>query len=353
MLTPVEMQGRELKTGRGYQKKEADEFLHEIFRDYESLYRENMELKDKINVLSDGLKYYKDLEKTLQKTLVVAEKAAEETTNASKKKAEGIEQKARLMADAMVNEAKKEADRIYSSVKALSQQYESYRIQCRQLATAHLEMLDSSAYKVDMEVKPMLYEELDFGSSFKPLEKGIEQLPPGKMAEPSKSEALEMKAPVSADEQMEQEERKRRKAEKLEQLSKELDESEQRKKLQKEIQQQEPLRKEQKELEQSEQVQKEQKEIEQLEQVQKEQKEVEQSEQLSEEQKELEQLEMLRREYRELERQEKLRKEKAEQQKEHKKQQEKKKSTSQDILWDEEESFDNDLFEFLNLNDDE
>lgn len=340
MLTPVEMQGRELKTGRGYQKREADEFLHEIFRDYESLYRENMELKDKINVLSDGLKYYKDLEKTLQKTLVVAEKAAEETTNASKKNAEGIEQKARLMADAMVNEAKKEADRIYSSVKALSQQYEAYRIQCRQLATAHLEMLDSSAYKVDLEVKPMLYKELDFGSSFKPLEKGIEQLPPGKMEESFKSEALEVKAFGAADEQMEQEEQKRWKAEKLDQLSNEQDEAEQRKK----------LRKEQKEIQQQEPSLKKQKEPEQTEPLRKEQKELQQSEQLSEEQKELE---MLRREYRELERQENLRKEKAEQQEELKNQQEKKKSTSQDILWDEEESFDNDLFEFLNLNDDE
>ncbi|MSS63967.1 DivIVA domain-containing protein, partial [Velocimicrobium porci] len=42
--------------------------------------------------LSDGLQYYKDLEKTLQKTLVVAEKAAEETKNASISKANAIEQ---------------------------------------------------------------------------------------------------------------------------------------------------------------------------------------------------------------------------------------------------------------------
>lgn len=152
MLTPVEMQGRELKQGRGYQKKDADEFLSEIHRDYETLYRENMELKDKVSTLSDGLKYYKDLEKTLQKTLVVAEKTAEETTKISQKKASIIISDAQMKASQIVQEANSYFEKAQSNIKALIQQYESYRIQCKKLADANLDLLNSDAFKVDFEM---------------------------------------------------------------------------------------------------------------------------------------------------------------------------------------------------------
>ncbi len=152
MLTPVEMQGRELRQGRGYQRKDVDEFLSEINRDFETLYRENMELKDKVNTLSDGLKYYKDLEKTLQKTLVVAEKTAEETTKVSEKKAALIISDAQLKANQIVQEANSYFDKAQNNIKSLIQQYESYRIQCKKLADANLELLNSDAFKVDFEM---------------------------------------------------------------------------------------------------------------------------------------------------------------------------------------------------------
>lgn len=152
MLTPVEMQGKELRAGRGYQKKEADEFLAEIFRDYETLYREHMELKDKINTLTDGLNYYKDLEKTLQKTLVMAEKAAEETTKVAEHKAYLLLSDAQVKASQIVQEANTYFEKAQGSIKLLMQKHESYRIQCKKLADANLELLDSDAFKVDFEL---------------------------------------------------------------------------------------------------------------------------------------------------------------------------------------------------------
>lgn len=155
MLTPVEMQGKELKLGRGYQKKEADEFLAQVYRDYEALYRENVELKDKLHTLNEGLNYYKDLEKTLQKTLIVAEKTAEETTSVAKKKASVIVESAQNKATAIVQEANTYFDKAQSNIKTLMQQYESYRIQCKKLADANLELLNSDAFIVNFETVSM------------------------------------------------------------------------------------------------------------------------------------------------------------------------------------------------------
>lgn len=150
MLTPVEMQNKALKSGRGYKKKETDEFLEEVFRDYELLYKENLELKDKLSVLSDGLQYYKDLEKTLQKTLVVAEKAAEETRTASISKANSIEQKAKAQARYIIEDAKKQAEKIHNQTVALLQQYENYRSQYKQLVNAQLELMESDAFHLHL-----------------------------------------------------------------------------------------------------------------------------------------------------------------------------------------------------------
>ena len=65
MLTPVEIQAKTFKSGGlGYDKKDVESFMREVTRSYEILYRENMELKDKVAVLNEGIQYYKSIEKT-------------------------------------------------------------------------------------------------------------------------------------------------------------------------------------------------------------------------------------------------------------------------------------------------
>ena len=60
MLTPIDVQGKTFKSGMGYSKADVDSFLTNLYADYASLYRENMELKDKVGLLNEGLDRYKD-----------------------------------------------------------------------------------------------------------------------------------------------------------------------------------------------------------------------------------------------------------------------------------------------------
>ena len=76
MLTPIEIQSKSFKSGGlGYDKREVDQFMREVLSGYEVLYRENMELRDKVTALTQGIQYYKTIEKTLQKALVLAYKS--------------------------------------------------------------------------------------------------------------------------------------------------------------------------------------------------------------------------------------------------------------------------------------
>jgi len=79
---------------RGYKKEEVDNFFENIRRDLESLYRENKELKQRYRLLEEEMKKYKDLENSIQETLVMAQKLSEDAKKNAQKEIELIYQEA-------------------------------------------------------------------------------------------------------------------------------------------------------------------------------------------------------------------------------------------------------------------
>ncbi|MBR4341610.1 MAG: DivIVA domain-containing protein [Lachnospiraceae bacterium] len=151
MLTPVEMQGKSFKSGGlGYDKKDVDGFMREVNKNYEMIYRENMELKDRISVLNEGIQYYKSIEKTLQKALVLAEKTAETTKEEANKEAKRIENEAKMKANHLLADARNELENVHNKTIALLQQYEKYKAQFKNLARAQIETLESDAFSINV-----------------------------------------------------------------------------------------------------------------------------------------------------------------------------------------------------------
>lgn len=150
MLTPIDVQAKTFKSGMGYSKADVDSFLTNLYADYETLYRENMELKDKTSLLNESLNRYKDIEKSLQKALVLAETTSEETIASAKTNAAVIEQEARVKAEAIVADAKQELENIRSMTVELLQKYESYKSQYKALATAQMELLASDTFNIEL-----------------------------------------------------------------------------------------------------------------------------------------------------------------------------------------------------------
>lgn len=148
MLTPIEIQGKSFRSGFGYDKKDVDSFIKEVLSNYEALYKENVELNDKITVLNDGIQYYKTIEKTLQKALVLAEKTAEETKESALEKAKIIEKDAHVKGNSIIADAKNELNHIHAQTIELVQQYEKYKIQFKKLAEMQLELLGSESFNI-------------------------------------------------------------------------------------------------------------------------------------------------------------------------------------------------------------
>ncbi len=121
MLTPLDIQNKEFKrTFSGYSMQEVDEFLNLVIDGYERLYKENMDCKDRITKLEESVKQYKNIETTLQSTLVVAQSAGEQVQKNAEEKA------ANIIADAN-NKAKEIVANSFEEVKKLEYRYEELK----------------------------------------------------------------------------------------------------------------------------------------------------------------------------------------------------------------------------------
>lgn len=148
MLTPIEIHNAQHKTGRGYSKKEMDEFLADVVASYESVYKENVELKNSISKLQGEMDYYKSMENTLQKALVLAEKTSKDTIDTANSKAEVIEKEAVMKANKIINSANSQYDNIRQKCLQLIQQYNQFKMQFKQIAVKQIDLLDSDFYEI-------------------------------------------------------------------------------------------------------------------------------------------------------------------------------------------------------------
>lgn len=160
MLTPIDVQSKAFKSGMGYSKADVDAFLTTLYADYEALFLENKELKEEITLLSENISRYKDIEKSLQKALVLAETTSEETIAAAKKNAAVIEQEASVRAEAVIADAKMQMENLRQASAAIMHQYQTFKTQYEALAKAQLDLLNSQAFSVNaISVDPLILDE--------------------------------------------------------------------------------------------------------------------------------------------------------------------------------------------------
>ena len=77
-------------TIRGYKEDEVDEFLDRLASDFDRVLKENDRLKEQLNSNEKEIAQFRQMEKNLKDTIVVAQNTAEEVMNAAKKNAEEL-----------------------------------------------------------------------------------------------------------------------------------------------------------------------------------------------------------------------------------------------------------------------
>lgn len=142
MLAPSEIDNmRFSKTIKGYNVDEVDDFLDQLTADYERLYKENTEYKDKFEQMEKELGQYKQMEHTLQNTLVVAQTAAGDIKNTAQKQAEQIIRDAQTEARRSVDELNKQEYEVTKKIEEMKKSFEVTKAKMEALLIAQLEML--------------------------------------------------------------------------------------------------------------------------------------------------------------------------------------------------------------------
>ena len=154
MLTPLDIENKKFQKQmmNGYNVDEVDDFLDEITVDYEKLYKENTELRAEIERSKGDLEKYKNIEQTLQNTLVMAQSTAEEVKNVAKQQADQVIADAQKEADTIIRNAKESAskglDEIEQQTRAkeqqfseVKQQFDIYRAKMESLLVSQSEII--------------------------------------------------------------------------------------------------------------------------------------------------------------------------------------------------------------------
>lgn len=107
MFTPLELEKIEFSGAfmGGYKKQDVEEVFNELTTDYETLYKENIANKDKLQMLQGLVDKYKAMEDSLQNALLLAQTSSDAAIRAAQDKAANIIKEAEEKAAYILREA--------------------------------------------------------------------------------------------------------------------------------------------------------------------------------------------------------------------------------------------------------
>ena len=140
-MTPLDIRNKTFSKGiRGYQCGEVEKFLEAVSQEFVSAYTENFELLEKKSGLETEISHYRQLESTLQQTLVLAQQTAEEVMKVARHEAELLLREAEHDKLSKVSEAQVILEDIKEEIQGLSRKRDLLRTQLKSFLLAHLDL---------------------------------------------------------------------------------------------------------------------------------------------------------------------------------------------------------------------
>ena len=143
MITPLDIENKRFSKQmmNGYSVEEVDNSLDELTLDYEKLYKEYNENKGKMAELETSLVKYKNLESTLQNTLVMAQSTADEIKKVAKQEADQIVKDAQGTAREQLMELEQQITIKTKELDDLKKQFDVYKAKMESLLISQLELI--------------------------------------------------------------------------------------------------------------------------------------------------------------------------------------------------------------------
>ena len=146
MYTPLDIENKKFSKQmmNGYSVEEVDDFLDELTVDYEKIYKQSTESNTKIETLMQELEKYKNIESTLQNTLIMAQSTADEIKKVAKQEADQLIREAQGKAKEATMEIEKDIAIKTKELDDLQKQFDVYKAKMESLLISQLELLKDS-----------------------------------------------------------------------------------------------------------------------------------------------------------------------------------------------------------------
>lgn len=142
MITPIDVQNKKFSSSAmGYKKSEVDEFMELLLRDYETMYKNNIDLNDKLNMLNNALEHYKAIEETMQNALLVAQSTGDEMRRNADEKARLIVEAAEKKAREIMSEATRASSDAMRDAETVRRSTELFKAQMIGMFTSQIDVL--------------------------------------------------------------------------------------------------------------------------------------------------------------------------------------------------------------------
>lgn len=143
MYTPLDIENKKFakQMMNGYSVEEVDEFLDELTVDYEKLYKQSNESQTKITELEESIVKYKNLESTLNNTLIMAQSTADEIKKVAQQQADQIIRDAQGTAKQKAAELEQQIIIKQKELEDLQKQFDVYKAKMESLLISQLELL--------------------------------------------------------------------------------------------------------------------------------------------------------------------------------------------------------------------
>lgn len=144
MILPIDIENKVFKRTKlgGYDIKDVEDFLEELIVDYENLYKENNELKEKLAKAEESVTYYNSLDQGVTQTIENSQKAANEIIEKAELEAVEIRNKAREESNIELEKIKLDIKAKEVEFEQLKKQMQIYKIKVTSMLEAQLKILN-------------------------------------------------------------------------------------------------------------------------------------------------------------------------------------------------------------------
>ncbi len=143
MLTSLDIENKKFSKQimNGYNTDEVDDFLDELGVEFAKKQKELTEAFKEVEELKASLEHYKNIEGTLQNTLLMAQSTAEEVKNVAKQKADQIIEDARASSTKEVASLDNQIIMKKKELEDVTKQFDIYKAKMESLLISQLELI--------------------------------------------------------------------------------------------------------------------------------------------------------------------------------------------------------------------